>query len=109
MTEAKDMAHRIQDLVLEDQSLNVPENVLFQEVEDEMVLLDLGSGQYFGLNEVGARIWSLFQEGLTVGAVLGALLKEYDVSEEQIRSDLQQFLDHLMTLSLVGVHENPTP
>ena len=103
------MADRFQDLVLEDLSLNVPENVLSQGVDDEMVLLDLESGQYFGLNEVGARIWSLFQEGLTVSAVLGALLKEYDVSEEQMRSDIQKFLDHLLTLSLVGVHENDTP
>ena len=103
------MAHRFQDLVLEDLSLTVPENVLFQGVDDEIVLLDLESGQYFGLNEVGARIWSLFQEGLTVSAVLGALLKEYDVSEEQMKSDIQKFLDHLLTLSLVGLHENDTP
>ena len=103
------MALRFQDLVLDDLSLSVPENVLSQGVEDEMVLLDLESGQYFGLNEVGARIWSLFQEGLTGSAVLGALLQEYDVSEEQLSSDIQKFLDHLLSLRLVAVHENHTP
>ena len=103
------MEIRLQDLPLDDLSLSVPENVLFQGVEDEMVLLDMESGQYFGLNEVGARIWSLLQEGLTFSAFLGTLLKEYDVSEEQMRSDIQKFLDHLLTLSLVGVHENDTP
>ena len=38
-----------------DQRFTVSPDVLFQEVSGEMVLLDLASESYFGLDEIGAR------------------------------------------------------
>jgi hypothetical protein len=89
-------------------TISIPESVLFQQIGDEegeVVLLDLQNGGYFGLNEVGASIWCLIQENKTIGAILGALEQEYEVSEERLRSDLAEFLTELRSRGLVEIHE----
>ena len=53
--------------------------VRFQEVEGEAVLLDIERGEYFGLNEVGTRFWVRAREDRDIGAIIDALLDEYEV------------------------------
>ena len=64
------------------------DDVLFQELHGEGVLLNLKTGVYFGLDPVGRRVWQLLQEHDTLGAVLTALLNEYDVAETECVADL---------------------
>ena len=53
----------------------------------EAVILHLNSGVYYGVNEVGARIWNSIQQQKTVNDLQGMLLEEYEVEPEQLRSD----------------------
>lgn len=71
----------------------------------EAVILSLTSGQYFGLNEVGARIWNLIQEPKTVGTVLDAVLEEYDVALDQLERDLFALLEQMVVNDLIEVEE----
>ena len=73
------------------------------ELAGEAVLLNLTSGVYYGLNSVGARVWSLIQEPKTVGAVLDALLEEYDVDPGRCESDLFALLHELVDRGLIVV------
>lgn len=57
---------------------NISSEVISQEVNGETVLLDLEGESYFGLNEVGTRIWQLIQAGQSVGKILATLLDKYD-------------------------------
>jgi hypothetical protein len=72
----------------------------------EAVILSLKSGQYFGLNEVGARIWNLIQEPKTVSAVLDAVLEEYDVALKQLEPDLLALLEEMANKELIEVEES---
>lgn len=78
-----------------------PETVLAQKVGDEVVLLNLESGEYFGLNEAGARIWSLLQEGNDIAGVQRTLASDYDVPMERLNEDMERFLDTLQSKGLV--------
>ena len=69
----------------------------------EAVILNLKSGVYYGLNPVGARVWSLIQEPRTVRAVLDALLEEYDVDPGCCESDLFLLLDELLDRDLLEI------
>jgi hypothetical protein len=80
---------------------NISEEVLSQEVNGETVLLDLDGESYFGLNEVGTRIWQLLNERLNVGLVLDALDDEYDVGREQLESDVEELLESLLGSGLI--------
>jgi len=64
-------------------------------------LLDLQGECYFSLNEVGTRIWQLLQCDSSVGEALDALSDEYDVSREQLESDVGELLDRLKEAGLL--------
>ena len=81
--------------------LSISDEVLSQEVNGETVLLDLEGESYFGLNEVGTRIWQLLQTEQTVGATLDTLTEEYDVSREQLENDVSELLGKLTEAGLV--------
>ena len=80
---------------------HISDEVLSQEVNGETVLLDLDGESYFGLNEVGTRIWQLLQARTTVAATLDTLAEEYDVSREQLENDVENLLDKLTGAGLI--------
>jgi len=73
------------------------------DLEDEVAILHLKSGIYFGLNEVGAYLWRRLQQPATVAALEAAVLAEYTVSPEQCAADVQALLGDLFTQRLIEV------
>jgi len=88
------------------QKVTFAETVFAQEVDGEMVLLDMESENYFGLDEVGTAIWQAMQEKDTLKEVLNVLLEQYEVEEEMLENDLSDFLEKLVESGLVKVEEN---
>jgi hypothetical protein len=80
-------------------------NVLVQNLDGEAVLLDLESGRYFGLDEVGARFWQVLAEAPSVEAAYETLAAEYDVDREKLRQDLYALLDELVEHQLITVSD----
>ena len=78
-------------------------NVLTQEVSGEMVLMDLSSEQYFGLDAVGTRVWNLLDQGASPADLLSILLREYEVEQQQLESDIEELLGQLLEAGLVRV------
>jgi len=81
----------------------VNDDVLFQELQGEAVLLNLKSGVYFGLDPVGTRIWQLFAEHEVLSEVAQAVVAEYDVAEDECSEDLLKLVDDLEKQELVSV------
>lgn len=77
--------------------------VLFKIVDGEGVLLDLKRGLYYGLNQLGARIWQLLSKHKELNAVQERLLAEYEVNEEELSQDLSEFINFLKIAHLVSV------
>jgi hypothetical protein len=86
--------------------LTVAEHVLFRQLDDEAVLLDLKSGTYFGLNEVGARAWQLILDHGHLQRVLEVLQDEYAVAPEVVERDLLALAGELITRRLADVKSN---
>jgi hypothetical protein len=81
-------------------------DVLYQELIDEAVLLNLTSEQYFGLDPVGTRIWQLLEENGDSEYVIAQMLQEYDVEEATLRCDLAAFIEKLSAAGLVNEESN---
>jgi len=81
--------------------ISVNESVVYAELGDELVLLNVETGVYFGLDGIGTRIWTLLAEGLSIEGIIDRLLAEYDVQAEQLRSDARAFLNTLIAKGLV--------
>lgn len=76
----------------------------------EVAILDLRSSTYYGLEEVGARVWSLIQEEpRTVEEIRNVLLSEYEVEPDRCERDLFALLQRLADEGLIEVrHGTPT-
>ena len=83
----------------------VPTEVRFRELGDEAVLLHLESGEYFGLNEVGTRMWNALIEHRAVEPVVTELSRVYDVSKSQLRRDLLALVSSLREQRLLEIDE----
>jgi hypothetical protein len=83
--------------------ITVPGSVLFRDLDGEAVLLETVTGRYYGLNEVGTRMWSLIQLHGDAEAVCRVLCAEYDVPEARVREDLAQLIDGLAVRGLLQV------
>lgn len=77
-------------------------------LEGEAVILHLPSGTYYGLNPIGARIWSLLQDPITVAGLRDTLQAEYDVDRERLERDLLDLVNELHSRELIEVR-HPTP
>jgi hypothetical protein len=69
----------------------------------EIVILGLRDSVYYGLSDVGARIWDLIQTPRTVDEILSALVAEYEVAAADAAAGLDRLLRELETRGLVAI------
>jgi len=81
-------------------------DVVFRELGGEMVLLNLHSGVYYGLNESGAQMWTLLAELGDPARVVAALEREYAASRPQLERDLEALVAVLTEKGLLEADEN---
>jgi hypothetical protein len=86
------------------QRLSVPEDVLLQELDGESVILNLKSECYFGLDEVGTRMWVVLTSSDTIQDAYERLLAEYDVAPDVLRQDLAALVEQLVGHGLLEIH-----
>ena len=79
------------------------DDVLFQEVGGEAVLLNLASESYFGLDPVGTRIWLLLNEDASLQLAFDTMLGEYEVEPAQLENDLLDLVAKLAEAGLLQV------
>ena len=77
------------------------EGLMTADMNGSAVMMDIMTGKYYNLGEVGGRIWELLEEPMTVAALVQKLTAEYDVSAERCRADLLPFLAKLVERGLV--------
>jgi coenzyme PQQ synthesis protein D (PqqD) len=80
-----------------------PAHVLVRVLDQESVLLNLETEQYFGLDETGTRMWQLVTTSPNIDTAYEALLTEYDVQPEMLRENLTELLGHLVEHGLLQV------
>src|SRR5207248_845174 len=80
-----------------------PAYVLVRLLDQESVLLNLETEQYFGLDETGTRMWQLVTTSPNIDAAYQELLTEYDVQPELLRENLTELLGHLVEHGLLQV------
>jgi hypothetical protein len=84
-------------------TIRVAEDILASAFEEELVLLNLRDGVYYGLQGVASRIWSLIQRPTTIAEIRDALVAEYDVEPRRCEADLRGLLTELVGRGLAVV------
>jgi hypothetical protein len=84
-----------------DAALRIPDYVMFNTDNEDIVLLNPRTDQYYALEEVGARLWGLLKDGKPLREIYQALLDEYEVAPIQLEQDMLELLNHLLENGLV--------
>jgi len=83
-------------------NITLSPQVIFQELDKEAILLDLNGEAYYGLDEVGMRLWQLLSANGDFDAAVAQMVTEYEVEEEELRRDLLELLEDMAQSDLVA-------
>ena len=72
-------------------------------VDGETVLMNVGNGKYYQLDDIGSRVWALIETPKAVGAVCSQLVQEFDVEPATCETDVLTLLDRLLAHNLIRV------
>ncbi len=86
-------------------SYHISEKAMFQEVENETVILDLESGEYFTLDDIGTRMIQLFRNEPDTHKAASKITEEYEVNSEQAHTDLINLLEKMVSHGLATKDE----
>jgi len=86
--------------------VNVTRALVACEVNGETVILHFESGDYFGLNDVGTLVWRMIEQPRSVSELRDAILREYEVDDNQCERDLLDLLKELHRRGLIEVHDS---
>ena len=70
-------------------------------MDNEIVMMSIQQGEYYGINPVGSRIWELLEQPRTAAGICDILAEEYDVPAEECRRDVLEFVGQLFDKKLV--------
>lgn len=98
---------RLERPVSEHSTVVAIKNQVSADLAGEAVILNLDSGVYFGLNEIGASIWQQIQAPKKVTAIRDILLEEYEVERALCERDLLELLQELAAARLIEVRDEP--
>ena len=70
---------------------------------DDVVMMDIDNGAYYGLARVAARIWELLAEPISVRSICETLVNEYDVEPDCCQREVVAFLDSLRQNAIVEI------
>ena len=83
--------------------ITLSKNVFAQEIDEETIILDSTTQEYFSINEIGKVIWSLIEEKKNLEEIKAEMLDMYEVPEEQIEKDLLNFIQALEQKKLIKI------
>lgn len=81
-------------------AFEIPADVLYREVDGQLVLLDLGREQYFGLDEIGAQMIRCITS-MSLDDAITALGSDYAVDPEVLRADVEELVASLLEAGLL--------
>ena len=77
------------------------ESAMAREVDGELVILDVPSGRFFALNDVGRLIWDRLESDCSHDQLVDAVVASYDVGRSEASSDISELVSQLVDAGLV--------
>ena len=94
-----------QTLLAPETTVRRSDALLSNTLGEDVVMMDIEQGAYYGLENVAARIWALTETPVTVGALCESLVNEYEITPEQCHAEVSTFLNELLERKIVEVME----
>jgi hypothetical protein len=82
-------------------SLRRNPEMVYNEMDGEIVMMSIENSEYYGLDPVASRIWELLEFPATIDELIGKLLLEYEVSRETCEKDVLAFSEELLEKNII--------
>jgi len=79
-------------------------NLLHHEIDNDLVVVSIERGMYFGIEEIGKRIWSLIKTPQSISAICEILVQEYQIDYQVCQRDVIDFLIEALGEGIIEVH-----
>lgn len=77
------------------------QEIFDSQIDDEIVMANLKTDKFYGLNSVSSRIWQHLSEPLSVRAICDALMEEFDIDAGRCEAEVMAFIQTLLDADLV--------
>ena len=84
------------------------EELVSSDLDGETVMMSIENGKYYGMDEIGSRIWAFIKQPRSVSELCDILLTEFNVDRERCKKDALIFLNKLAEDNLVKVVDAKT-
>jgi hypothetical protein len=81
------------------------ENITYRIIDNQAVILNLNTGDYYSLNETGTFIWGLIEKGITREDLIDRVLEEYAIDKKDVIRDIKLLLKDLISEKIVKQEE----
>lgn len=78
-------------------------DILTSPVHNGLAMMSIESGNYYGLDEIGMKVWELIDGQRTLGEICAQLVSEHDVTKEQCWEDVNSLADKMLKNQLVKI------
>ena len=75
--------------------------IVHADMDDEIVMMSIEKGEYFGIDAIGSRIWEMLEGEKSIGEICAGLCASYDVDESVCRQDVIRFLENMHERNII--------
>jgi Coenzyme PQQ synthesis protein D (PqqD) len=93
-------------MLLLTQKVSVKKDILVQEMGAELVLLNLASEEYFGLDDIGNIMWNYLAESGSLQVTYDRLLEKYDADPTELKQDFLNLVERFIEHDLVEIADS---
>jgi hypothetical protein len=78
-------------------------NIVTSTLDGEIVMMSVENGEYYGLDEIGTRIWGLLEKPVLIEELINSLINEFEVDRQECEHDTLEFLEDLFSKNLINL------
>lgn len=79
------------------------DDIVFNKLDDEIVMMSIKNGQYYGLDDIATSIYEIIETPVTFNELVKKLLDSFDIDENTCRKDVEAFLLQLESKEIVTI------
>ena len=75
--------------------------IITNEIDDEILMMSIEDGKYYGLNAVGSEIWKMLDEPKSIEEIIPALKEIFDIDDETCRKESLDFIESMIKNNII--------
>ena len=83
--------------------ISIPNTLFSQEVDDETIVLDTNTQEYFNFSSFGKVIWDMLLEGSALQEIFDELNEFLEIDEKKLENDILTFVSSLEERNLIKI------